>query len=214
MGLRGRRCMTSEYEIAVTQLFKTETQRDVIEWGLAEAESDRWYKVRDIADAVGKSKAMMNKLVQQNEGDIGPLLRFGILEPKHIIGNMPNIPHYRIADSPVMDLLAEHTNDLELTELFGTTGAQRLVGFFLMDAGDRQLSKNKIRHEMGGGFETVANNIDRLVDSGLIVEVEGARGTEYTLDTDSDVYAVLGQLNNAVLDVANSRSATATNKSA
>lgn len=205
----GEQSMGESYKIAVTQLFKTEAQQRIIDYATDEMyeNSDRWYRTGEIADAVGKSRNAVSDVIQPKEGVIGPLIQFGIIEPKHNPMNMPNIPMYGVADTAVVDLLREWDADggYDLGELFKFSGAQELVGFFLMEGPVQAWSVNQIRHEMGSSFEMVSRHIDTLVDSGLVVEVDDPRTTKYQLDTNSEIYQFLGELNNAVLDVAESQ---------
>jgi len=195
--------MASEYEIAVTQLFKTETQQRVIDYAITEMQSDRWYQTGQIAEEVGKSRNAVADVIQPREGVIGPLIQFGVIEAKHNPMNMPNIPQYTVADTLVVDLLRAW-DGYNLSDLFEYSGAQELVAFFVLEGDDTAWSANQIRHEMGASFEMVKRHIGTLVDAGLVIEEETPRTTAYRLDTGSDIYQFLGRLNNAVLDVAES----------
>lgn len=194
--------MSVQLKTAVTQLFETETQRRIINHALSEM-GDEYVRTGSIAEAIGKSRNAVADVVQPREGVIGPMIRFGILEPKHNPMKMPNIPHYKRADSRVIDLL-EGWDGMDLTELFGTTTAQQLTVWFLFEGADEAWSVNQIRHEGPFGFTAVKENIGLLVESGLLTEEETARTTVYRLDTDSEIYQFLGELNSAIMDSADS----------
>lgn len=192
-----------DLRMAVTQLFETETQRHIIDYALNTINDEQWYRTGTIADDVGKSRNAVTDVIQRKEGVIGPMIRFGVVEPKHNVMNMPNIPHYRKADSPVIDLL-EQWNGVSLTELFATTTAQQLFAFFALEGSDEAYSVNQIRHIGPFGFNAVKQNIELLVDCGLVTEEDKPRTTAYRLDTDSEIYQFLGELNAAIMESAES----------
>jgi len=119
--------MSVQLKTAVTQLFETETQRRIIAWALDDANEGEYYTTGHIGETIGKSRNAVADVVQPREGVIGPMIRFGILEPKHNPMNMLNIPHYKVADSEVVDLL-EQWHEMDLTELVATSPAARRNG--------------------------------------------------------------------------------------
>jgi len=198
-----RRRDNIELKTAVTQLFETETQRRLIEYALREMDDDRYYQSGKLAEAVGKSRNAVTNVIQPREGVIGPMIRFGVVEPKHNPMNMPNIPHYKKANTAVVDLL-EQWDGYSLIELFETTTRQKLVSFFLFEGPDEAYSVNQIRHEGPFGFKAVKENIDVLVKAGILTTEDRPRTTAYRLNTDSELYTFLGELNGAIMDVAES----------
>jgi len=188
-------------EIAILQLFKTGTQRRIIEYALYEMDDKQWYRTGEISAKIDITHNVVADAIQPKEGFIGPMIRFGVIEPKHNPMTMPNIPHYRPADTVVMDLLSSW-DGYPLTELFESEMAQKLVPFFLFRGDNKAWSVNQIRHEGSFSFSPVANQIGLLVECNLLTTEEKPRTTAYRLNTDSEIYQFFGQLNDAVLDVA------------
>jgi len=197
-----RRRESVDLKTAVTQLFETETQRRLIEYALTEMD-DRYYQTGELAEAVGKSRNAVTNVIQPREGVIGPMIRFGVMEPKHNPMNMPNIPHYKKADSAVMSLLKQWDGH-SLINLFETTTRQKLVSFFLFEGPDEAYSVNQIRQKGPFGFKAVKENIGVLVEAGILTTEERPRTTAYRLDTDSEIYQFLGELNGAIMQSAES----------
>jgi len=187
--------------IAVTQLFETETQRRLIDCAIAEFDRNRWYRTGELAEAIDKSRNSVTSVVHSSRGTVRPLVRFGIFEPKHEITQEPNIPHYRIADSEVVELL-DSWDGYPLTDLFQYSGAQDLVSFFVLEGPDTEWSYNQIQQNSPIGYQACSKHMETLVDAGLVTEHETPRGSKYQLDTDSKLYGFLGQLNNAIMSYA------------
>jgi len=198
-----RRRDRRDVKTPLTQLFETETQRRLIEYALTEMDDDRYYQTGELADVINKKRNSVAHVIQRREGVIGPMIRFGVIEPKHNPMNMPNIPHYKKANSAVMGLL-EQWDGYPLCDLFKTTVRQKLVSFFVNKGPDEAYSVNQIRHEGPFGFKSVKENIGVLVEVGILTTEDRPRTTAYRLDVDSDIYQFLGELNNAVVESAES----------
>lgn len=191
---------TKEYPLPVVELFNTDTRRDVIDWILSQTDTDESHRLGDLVDPVGKSRESLRKEIGARsvggEARTPPAIAFGLLD---VHDPTADIPHYTVADSPVISLL-DDWDGYPLTELFGLTSRQRLVGFYLDTADPTEsYSMTGLSKESPVGYEGVRDNIDILVAAGLVREVKGKRGTEYQVATDSEIYAYLRELNEAVV---------------
>lgn len=175
--------------LPVVELFADSTRRQIIDFAL-DSDPDEWYRTGEITDHTDVSRESVRKALP-------PLVAYGILDVRD---PEANIPHYRVAETPVVDLLHEWTG-YPLLELFHFTGAQKLVTFFLARADpDESYSQNAIQQQSPVGYDAVANHVDTLVDAGLVDAVDGTRSTEYRLDPESDIYAYLRTLNETIYE--------------
>jgi hypothetical protein len=180
----------------VIELFRTEARRGLVRLAL-DTDDDEWYTKRDLADAVGTSRESIRKQFT-HDGDF-TLVDMGIYEVRDPDAN---IPHYRPADTSIMQLLREyeHSGGYPLDELFAYAATQDLVLFFLEDAApDASYSKNQIQDEKGLHYNSVTNHIDTLIDADIVDAVDGARGTEFTRKESSTV-AFLFELNQHLVE--------------
>ena len=186
----------------VIDVFRGASRRTLIEYALSEME-DTYVRTGEIeVDVDIARKTLTNQLYGRDTADsIGPLVLFGIVDPKHDpTEEEPNIPYYTLADTPVVDLL-QSWDGYPLLELFDTSGAQKLVTFFLTEADPATFySVTQLRQQESLGYDAASKYIDRLVDSGLVTTKDTARTTKYRVDTNSEIYAYLRELNNAVVE--------------
>lgn len=188
-----------ELKTAVTQLFETETQRDCIEAALNELNPDKWYRTGEITDKTDSSKNSVRRALGGRPTErTGPLIRFGVFEPKHQVTSEPNIPLYGVAASSVMTLLREW-DGFSLTELFEYPTTRKLTNFFLIKPSSTDWTKNAIRHNSTMGFDAVDEHINTVMKSGLLNTRAGTRTTEYLIDTDSEIYQFLADLNSSIM---------------
>jgi DNA-binding transcriptional ArsR family regulator len=184
--------MSSKVEsLPVVACFKNEGKRALVRQALAWRRDDETHRHRsgEIAEATGVSRESVRRRMPE-------LLAFGIYEGDPDA----QIPHYAPADTPVMDLLASW-DGYPIDELFAATGRQRLVQHFLTGTDpEESYSLNKIAERSGINFRTVRDHIDVLVEVGMVEEVEGSRGTEYSLEPEAEVVAFLGELNEAIYE--------------
>lgn len=146
----------------ITRLFGTESRRQIIRLAL-DYMNQGSYGTRpgEIADRVDVSR----ESVRQNM----PLLRhYRIIEV-----NDPdaNIPHYHLADSPPVKLL-QSWGGIPLTQFFGGDhqgGLHKLVEFFFYEASPEQwYLKSDMIEESDANQDAIENNIQVLVDNGLV----------------------------------------------
>jgi DNA-binding transcriptional ArsR family regulator len=187
----------SKEDLPVIELYKDTTRREILQYALDELNTDDWVRVGVITDNISVGRESVRK-------KIGSLVAFGVLDVKD---PDVNIPHYRLADTQVVDVI-RGWDGYPLGDLFKTTGRQRIARFFLTKARPSEsYSMNAISNESGVKNSTVSNHIDTLVDSGLVDAVEGSRGTEYTLNEDSDLNQYLRELNELLYATYQERSA-------
>jgi DNA-binding transcriptional ArsR family regulator len=179
-------------------LFGTGVRCAIIDWALTDADPERWYTTGDI-DSIVEYQAVSETITTEDLN----LIEAGILDTKHELGSEPpNIPHYRVSDSPVMALLRSW-DGVPLTELLDTQGARKLVSYLLTDADpQRAYSINDFRSDTPLGWKVVSSHIDELVEVGLVEEVEGPRSTRYRVDRDSALYQFFHQLNETLVETA------------
>lgn len=194
----------SKYTLPIIQLFKSESRRGLLRFALQEADPDIWYTKSDLADIVGYSTESIRKNVGARESGTeefrpGPLIEFGVFDFKD--SNAP-IPHYRVADTEVMEMLNVFPGDINtLFELMGLTARQKLVDFFLDHAeSGTSYSKNELSKQSEASYQGVQRNIDYLVDVGIVEEVEGTRATEYQRNEDSELLKYLEVLNGLLVE--------------
>jgi len=190
-------------DTAITQLFSSESKRHLIQAVLdGEIEQGQKYRIGELADSIGKSKNSIRPLIETGPTRIGDLVLFGVFEPTHEPTQQPNIPHYRVRDdSPVVELL-EQWDGYPLFDLFHTSGSQDLVSFFLLEGDGDAWSFNQIQNNAPITYHSCRKYMDMLVESGLVTTEEGTRTTRYRLDTDSEMWQFLAQLNTAIMDIA------------
>ncbi len=189
----------NNYVLPVVDLFKGNVRRQIVDYMVTSPEAEDWQRKSDIADIVDAS----GESVRQN---IQPLLKYGILDVRDPDVEMPL---YRRGETDVVVALQSwyEDSDVVLTELLGTTGCQNLVEFFLDHAEpDESYSKNAIHKEGSIDYESVMNNIDTLVEAGVVREVEGTRGIEYQLQESADVVQFLHTLNSLLVQTYQERS--------
>jgi len=189
----------------VIELFRSNTRRALIEFALTEM-ADESMQTRELIDGIDFSRKSVTAQLHGKQAGNGPLVLFGILDPNHDpIEDDPNITFFTLADTSVTQLVADW-DGYPLTELFSTSGAQKLVRFFIMDANpDEYYSVTQLRSRDNLGYEAATNYIDWLVDAGLVETTETARATKYRVDTDSELYIFLRRLNDALVDTYNER---------
>jgi len=182
--------MESKEALPVIQVFKDKTRRELIAYSLRELDTDSWTKT----GAFRENTSVGRESIRQK---IGVLVAYGVLEVKN---PDVNIPHYRLADTQVIDAIREW-DGYPLSELFAFKGRQSLVQFYLTKADPEQsYSMNGIARESSVKNATVSDHIDVLVDAGLVDAVEGTRSTEYQLDVGSSLYQYLHELNEVLYE--------------
>lgn len=181
--------------LPVLELLRPPSRRQITGFALGEMRDD-WHQPAEITDGIDVSGETLRK-----QADV--LVEFGVLDLK---SQDAQIPHYRLADSPVVSLL-DSWNGHELYDLFKGknrdkkqgNGPRKLVEFFLTQADpDESYSYNRVDEESGINYRTVSGHMSTLVDAGLVVEVEGKQDTEYQLDADSAIYEFLFELNEKI----------------
>jgi predicted transcriptional regulator len=177
--------------LPVIVCFKNEGKQTLIRQALAwrAEEKTHCHRSGEIAEATGISSESVNRRIPE-------LLTLGIYD-----GN-PNaqIPYYAPADTDVMDLLASW-DGYPIDELFATSGRQRLIQHFLTGTHPaKSYSKNKIGERSGLNFRTIRDHIDVLVEVGMVEEVDGPRGTEYSLRPNAEIVQFLSELNETIYE--------------
>jgi len=184
------------------ELVKKPSCRAVIE-ATGQMDHEEWYETSEVCDMAGISKESFRK-------GKGPLLMFGILDTRNEDGERvrglptedewPKYPHYTLADSQLRELIASW-DQYPLVNLFASKARQQLVEWFVTVADStKTYTKSAIQDEADMGYQGVANNLDTLHESGLIVVDESGRYPTYGVDTDSEIYENLRELNNAAYD--------------
>lgn len=183
--------MSSEFVLPLSELFGGDARRMLLQYAIQHPERD-WTQKGDIVDETGVSSAAARE-------NFPPLVRYGVYDVRDPDAKFP---HYRPADTDVFAALVSwHRNDgYPLVELFGTSGRQDLVEFFLDHADDESYSKTRLSEDGGIHHQAVRDNIDDLVDAGVVREVDGKRGTEYALAEDNDIVAFLYTLNGLLVE--------------
>lgn len=178
------------------ELFRTPARRALVRFALDA--DDEWYTKQDLADAIPQSRESVRKQFREQFGIT--LVEMGIFD---IRDDDANIPHYRVADSTVMDLLRQYDTTegtYPLDELFDYTATQDLVLFFLEGADPKaSYSRNGLTEEADVHYTSVMNHIETLVDAGIVEAVEGTRGTEYRR-AQSEATEFLFALNQALVE--------------
>ena len=176
--------------IPVIELFRGEVRQSVVRYAVVNVHRKPFTR-SDILDHTEISSESFRKHKNKIE-------EFGILDC--ISDECKNIPHYRPAETDVVRSLRMWGLETPLV-LFETRGSRKLVEFFLVTADpNRSYSINGIQREGGPGRDAVANNIDDLVNAGLVSEVDGSRGTEYLLDSESETYNHIQNLNRVIAE--------------
>jgi hypothetical protein len=185
-------------DLGIIELFKDETRRRVIDYALREMNTDTWVRKGDITNAIDRTPEGVGK-------KIDTLVVCGVLD---IESWDARLPRYRLADTPVTGLLAQWRaqDGYSLTELF-IDGTHELIRFFFTQADDDEsYSYGAIERESNASYYAASNHMAKLVDTGLVNEVEGARGSEYQFDPESNIARFLFALNEAVVECNKQRS--------
>lgn len=177
--------------LPVTALFEGDTQPQLIEFAITEANSDEWYRSGELADAIGATREGVRDPLKQ-------LICFGVYDVKD---PDVNIPQYSVANTPVIDALQSSNID-QMFGLFETEGKRKLLDFFLTAADpDHAYSQNDVIDASTAGFDAVSDYIEDLADAGILDRVEGVRATRYQFDANSDLVEQITELNEVVYDV-------------
>jgi hypothetical protein len=159
---------------------------------------DRWYTKKELTKLLDVERESIRKPFHTDE-ETFTLVELGIYEVRDPDAN---IPHYRVARSPVMEMLQAYETEggYPLDQLFEVRSTKALVLFFLEDADpDTSYSKNKLSKEIKIHYNSVSNNIDRLVEADIVRPVEGTRGTEYQF-SDSMTTRFIYELNQQLVE--------------
>lgn len=188
------------------ELFRGKALRSTVEAALSELDSDEWYRTGEILEHIDTGRESIRPLLVGENGDRhGDLVKYGILDVRN---PEVKIPHYQVANSDVMEVLYEW-DEMPLPELFEYPGRQRLVNFFIAVADpDKTYSINRITQPTPLGYTAVNKHIDTLVHIELVEVVEGKRGDEYRIDTDSSIYTALRELNDTIYETVQKRQQT------
>lgn len=200
----------SKYTLPIIQLFKSESRRGLLRFALTEADPEKWYTKTELSDIVGYSTESVRKNLgardeQTGEFRPGPLVEFGVYDFKN--SDAP-IPHYRVSDSEVMEMLSVFPGDINmLFELYSLTARQKLVDYFLDQAESGvSYSKNELSKKSEASYQGVQRNIDFLVDVGIVEEVEGTRATEFQRNDESELLEYMEVLNGLLVETFHNRS--------
>jgi hypothetical protein len=174
--------------LPVIELFRGKTRQTVVHYVAVNVH----HKPFRQADIVDQTKITQESFRKHRE----MLEELGVITC--VTDESENIPHYQPGDTDVIRVLRTWGLKTPLT-LFETTGSQALVEFFLTSAdSETSYSISQIGREGGPGYDAVSGNISRLVNSRLVTEEAGSRGTEYRLNPESDTYRFILELNNTV----------------
>lgn len=175
--------------LAVRELFRTNGRREILSMFLEYP--SKWMRKSEITENVDVSR----ETVREN---LDPLRRLGIIEVRD-----PDvqIPHYRLAESPPIQVLQSMDCSVEaLIELFDYRVRQRVVVFFIESADPNETySKYKIHHETDIGYDSLKNHMNSLANLGLLNTEQGSKSTEYSL-AESHIVEALCALNEAVFE--------------
>lgn len=178
----------SREDLPVIELFRDKARRQILTYFLHDVGHDQWVTKGEINDNVDVSRESVRQ-------KLDALVLYGVAEVKD---PNANIPHYRLATTPVVEILLEW-DGYPLAELLHFTGAQKLVRFFLTQAqSDQSYSYSAIQRKSDVGYQAASEHMDLLIEAGLVTEVDGVRSTEYMVDQSSDIYETLVELNEAV----------------
>lgn len=201
--------LMSKYTLPIIQLFKSESRRGLLRFALEEADPEIWYTKKDLSDIVGYSTESIRKNLgardsQTEEFRPGPLVEFGVYDFKD---SEAPIPHYRVAETEVIEMLRVFPGDLNtLFELMGLTARQKLVDFFLDQAESGvSYSQNELSKQSEASYQGVQRNIDFLVDVRIVEEVEGKRGAEYQRNDESELLQYMEVLNGLLVETFHNR---------
>lgn len=181
----------------VIELFRTPARRQLVRVALSGDEE--WLTKKDLAERVESSRESIRKQFTDRDAQLHTMENMGIFEVRDPDAN---IPHYRPADTVVLQMLREYHDGTRypLWELFQYTSRQDMVLFFLEAADpNRSYSKNEIHEQADVHYDSVTNHIDALVDASIVEPVEGKRGTEYQA-VDSKTRRFVEALNRALVE--------------
>lgn len=93
-----------------------------------------------------------------------------------------------------------------LTELLSNDGSQVLLDFFLTSATVEEgpYSKARLKRETGVARQTVFDNVDVLVEYGIVEDV-GNTQSRYQPAVDADIYQTLVEVNRTLTDIGGGR---------
>jgi hypothetical protein len=209
---------TESFPLPIVEMVAGATRRDLIDWALDHVENgddsdtessvtagpsstqpaeagDEYYTQRAIAEDIERSAESLRQHLE-------PMVAFGVLD---VSSEDAHFKRYTPSESPVLDALATWDGP-SLTDLLATTARQKLLTFFLDQSdSDEFYSMAAIDRESPVSYQGVRNNIDVFVDIGLLETEETGRGTQYSLDTDSDLAAFCYELNQLLADVYHER---------
>lgn len=185
-------------DLGIIELFKDETRRRIIDYALTNMDTNTWVRKGDITNAIDRTPEGVGT-------KIDTLVVCGVLDIENWDARLPR---YRLADTPVTGLLAEWRaqDGYPLTELF-VDGTHELIRFFFTQATDTEsYSYGAIERQSDASYYAASNHMSTLVDAGLVTETNGARGTEYEFDPESNSSRFLFALNEAVVECNSNRS--------
>jgi hypothetical protein len=185
--------MSNRQTLPVIELFRGQTRLELLDAALTELDRDEWYRTGEIVERISTSNESFRKHVK-------PLLAFDVFTVRDPDAR---IPHYQVSNSAVVQLLTKYHNSdqPDLIELLNNSPTRHLVEFFLTRADpEASYSRNKLQQITEAGFHGIKNNIGRLVEAGMLTEVEGTRGTEYQIDESSPVVRFMRELNEALYE--------------
>jgi hypothetical protein len=185
--------MSNRQTLPVIELFRGQTRLELLDVALTGLDREKWYRTGMITEQLSTSKESFRKHIK-------PLVAFDVFTVRDPDAR---IPHYQVSDSEVVQLLTEYHNSDQpnLIELLNNTPTRKLVEFFLTRADPEQsYSRNKLQQITEAGFHGIKNNIGRLVDAGMLVEVKGVRSTEYQIDESSPVVRFMRELNETLYE--------------
>lgn len=182
----------------VLKMFAGARRQEIIQFMLEQPAGEQFSKT----DVVRKTGAS-SESVRQN---LTLFTQFGLLDKPN-----PDVPHprYECSDTPAMEILQSwHDEDgYPLVKLFKSRGPRDLTKFVLNSADvNESYSMSEVHQKSGIHESTVSDNIDVLVDAGLLDTVSGKIATEYTKNPDSELVEYLPLLNDKLKQAYHERS--------
>jgi len=93
---------------------------------------------------------------------------------------------------------AAYADGTPLVELFGDTARSRLLSVFATKP-SREFTVSELAEQAGVTRKTVYQHLEDLEERGVMVGVDGGRGTRYTANEDSQIHQKLYELNGVTL---------------
>ena len=182
------------------QFFHPPARRQLVHFAATEADLDRWYTKRDLADATGSSHEVIRQQLSMGREDgqeqPGPLADLGVFDPKDPTAQ--NVLYF-VNDETVETLVDGPIPFEDLVDIFESSARLKIVRYFL-DNPTAEHTRNELIKDVGvGSNDGIRDNIDRLVTEGILERDESGWDT-YSLDTESAIVAHLRDLDELVYE--------------